>query len=158
MSLKDLLCLPPPPRKGSGSSANDPCPVPDRSAVSCLPPSTSPVLTSCLQGLGEGEIRRALLLRPAGYRREGRAGLPASKAPVTHQGGRAVAGVREEMPLPLDKAGGLLFLPYGLCIWGFVLRSPSPLLCYKDVLQLFIPANSYFSHLGLSLLHLEPPF
>lgn len=65
------------------------------------------------------------MLLPPGDRQEGRARLPAARAPMTHQVGRAEAGIREEMPLPLDKAAGPPDLPDGVCMWGFVSRSPS---------------------------------
>ena len=71
--------------------------------------------------------------------------------------GRAEVGIREEMPLPLDKAAGPPFLPSGLCFGGFVL-SPSPLLFYKAILQQFILANSALLFTLRSLILLESPF
>ena len=78
---------------------------------------------------------------------------------MTHQVGRVQAGIREEMPLPLDKAMGPAVSAFRSVLQGFCLKKSFP----TPVLQNYSPTvdSSKFRTLLLifpSLIHLESPF
>lgn len=86
---------------------------------------------------------------------------------MTHQVGRAEAGVREEKPLPVDKARGQPFFCIMVYAFGVLFQKAFHHSCYKDsptvylskVRVLFVRfCFVLFSHLGLTLIHLESPF
>lgn len=60
---------------------------------------------------------------------------------MTHQVGRAEAGVREEKPLPVDKARGRPFFCIMVYAFGVLSQEVFRHSCYKDILQQFIRAK-----------------
>ena len=77
---------------------------------------------------------------------------------MTHQVGRVQAGIREEMPLPLDKATGPAISAFRSVLWGFCLKKPFPapvLQSYSSTVDSCKFRTLLFTF--LSLVHLELP-
>lgn len=77
---------------------------------------------------------------------------------MTHQVGRVQAGIREEMPLPLDKATGPAVSAFRCVLWGFCLKKPFPipvLQSYSSTVDSCKFRTLLFTF--LSLVHLELP-